>query len=78
VPIYSDNQGCIALARDPIAHSCTKHIDVRYHYIRELVAFGKTTIEYCPIGDILADLFTKPLPMTAYKHCIQGLLVLEL
>jgi hypothetical protein len=78
VPIYSDNQGCIALARDPIAHSRTKHIDVRYHYIRELVAFGKTTIEYCPTGDILADLLTKPLPMTAYKHCIQGLLVLEL
>jgi hypothetical protein len=70
VPIYNDNQGCIALARDPIAHSRTKHIDVQYHYIRELVAFGKTIIEYYPIGDILADLLIKPLPITAYKHCI--------
>jgi hypothetical protein len=42
-PIFSNNQGCIALARDPIAHSRTKHIDVRYYYIRELVAFNKVT-----------------------------------
>jgi len=33
-PIYSDNQACIALSQDPMAHSRTKHIDVRYHYIR--------------------------------------------
>jgi hypothetical protein len=70
VPIYSDNQGCIALARDLVVYNYIKHIDVRYYYIRELIAFGKTTIEYCLTGDILADLLTKPLPMTAYKHCI--------
>jgi hypothetical protein len=75
-PIFSDNQGCIALAKDPVAHSRTKHIDVRYHYIRELVAFGKTSVEYCPTEDMLADILTKPLPNTAYRRCIQGLLAL--
>ena len=41
VPIFSDNQACISLSKDPISHSKTKHIDVRYHYIRQLVTYGK-------------------------------------
>jgi hypothetical protein len=73
-PIFSDNQSCIALAKDPIAHSRTKHIDVRYHYIRELVSFDKTTIDYMPTGDMKADILTKPLPFTTFKRCIEGLL----
>jgi hypothetical protein len=76
VPIYSDNQACIAVAKDPVAHSRTKHIDVRYHYIRELISFGKTTVQYCPTEDMLADVLTKPLPITAFKRCLQGLLAL--
>jgi hypothetical protein len=73
VPIFSDNQSCIALAKDPVAHSRTKHIDVRYHYIRELVSYGKATIDYMPTEDMVADMLTKPLPLTAYRRCIQGL-----
>ena len=76
VPIFSDNQACIALAKDPISHSRTKHIDIRYHYIRELVAYGKTTIDYKSTEEMVADLLTKPLPLIAYKRCIQGLLSL--
>ena len=74
VPIFSDNQACIALAKDPVLHSRTKHIDVRYHYIRQLVAFGKAYIEYKPTEEMLADLLTKPLALSAFKRCIQGLL----
>ena len=73
-PTFSDNQSCIALARDPVAHSRTKHIDVRYHYIRELVSFGKTTIDYMPTEDMLADILTKPLPYPAFKKLIEVLL----
>ena len=74
VPIFSDNQACIALAKDPVSHSRTKHIDVRYHYIRQLVAFEKTHVEYKPTGEMLADLLTKPLVLAAFRRCIQGLL----
>jgi hypothetical protein len=74
VPIFSDNQSCIALAKDPIAHSRTKHIDVRYHYIRELVVFNKTTVDYLPTSEMLADFLTKPLAATAFKRCIQSFL----
>ena len=74
VPIYSDNTACIALARDPIAHSRTKHIEVRYHYIRQLVAYKKTTLVYLRTEDMLADILTKPLPNIAFRRCIKGLL----
>jgi hypothetical protein len=73
-PIFSDNQSCIALAKDPIAYSRTKHIDVRYHYIHELVSFSKTTVDYIPTEDMKADILTKPLPFVAFKRCIRGLL----
>jgi hypothetical protein len=77
IPILSNNQGCIALAKDPIAYSRTKHIEVRYHYIRDLIAYGKATIVYYPTKNILADILTKPLPLAAFKRCIQGLMSLE-
>jgi hypothetical protein len=76
VPIYSDNQGCIALAKDPIAYSRTKYIEVRYHYIRDLIAYGKATIAYYATTDMLADILTKPLPLAAFRRCIQGLMSL--
>jgi hypothetical protein len=73
-PIFSDNQAAIAISKDPIAHSRTKHIDVRYHYIRELVSSGKTVIDYIRTEDMAADALTKPLPLLAFKRCIQDLL----
>lgn len=76
-PIRSDNMGCIAIAKDPVAHSRTKHIDVRYHYVRELISHGKTTVDYIPSGDNLADLLTKPLPLADYSNCVQGLLYVD-
>jgi hypothetical protein len=47
---------------------------VRYHYIRQLATYGKVTIDYVPIESMLADILTKPLAVTAFKHCVQGLI----
>ena len=66
VPIFSDNQAYIALAKDPIAYSRTKHIDIRYHYIRELIAGRKTTVDYCSTVDMTADILTKPLTLQGF------------
>ncbi len=55
--VYEDNQGAIAIAKNPVAHSRTKHIEIKYHYIREAVRDG--TIE--PTEEMLADILTKPL-----------------
>ena len=60
------------MARDPVAYRRTKHFDIRYHYIRELVSSGKVLIDYISTTDMIADVLTKPLPLTAFQRCIQG------
>jgi hypothetical protein len=76
VPIFSDNQAYIALAKDPVAHSHTKHIDIRYHYIRELITGQKTTIDYYSTVNITANILTKPLTLQGFQRCQEKLLTL--
>jgi hypothetical protein len=73
VQMYSDNQGCIALAKNPEDHARSKHIDVQYHYTRQLVEYGKIKLGYCPTDDMIADVLTKPLGFRAFYRCIQRL-----
>ena len=65
-PIYEDNQGCIALAQTERINPRTKHIDVRYHFLRDLQEQGQMDLRYCPTEEMLADILTKPLP--AKRH----------
>ncbi|CAG7637709.1 unnamed protein product [Allacma fusca] len=59
--ILVDNQTAIRLVKNPEMHSRTKHIDVRYHYIRELVEDEQISVDYIPTTEQLADGLTKPL-----------------
>ena len=59
--VMEDNQGAIAIARNPVAHGRTKHIDIRYHYIREAVQEGTVVLCFCPTSEMIADVLTKPL-----------------
>jgi hypothetical protein len=59
--MFIDNTAATALANDHVSHSRTKHIEVRYRYIRQLVAFNKLRIQHLPKMDMLADVLTKPL-----------------
>ena len=61
VKIYCDNQGAIALVKNPVKHGRSKHIDIRYHFTREHVEKGTIELEYVPSNFNLADPFTKPL-----------------
>ena len=60
--LYEDNQGAIALSKNPKNHPRTKHIDVKYHYIRETVENGYIKLLYCPTAEMVADVMTKGLP----------------
>ena len=60
--IFEDNQAAIALARNPQNHKKTKHIQVRYYFIREHLENGSLALSFCPTHDQLADPFTKILP----------------
>jgi transposase InsO family protein len=73
VVLKEDNKACISIAYNPVQHSRTKHIDVRYHYIREQVEGGTFTVEYCPTKDMLADMLTKALPKDQFKKLRDGL-----
>jgi hypothetical protein len=61
VPIYCDNQGASFIASNPVQESCTKHINIRYHYIHELVGAKKVKTMFMPGEMNLADMFTKNL-----------------
>ena len=64
--MLGDNQGSQSLANNPENHQRMKHIDIQYHYVRELVETGAIAIEYCPTRLMLADILTKPLSKTVF------------
>jgi hypothetical protein len=61
VMVYEDNQAAIRIAKNPQDHKRTKHIQVRYHYVRDQVRDDIFKLQYIPTADQLADLFTKAL-----------------
>ena len=60
--IYEDNQSTISMTRNPQFHGRSKHIAIKYHFIREHVSNGTVRLEYCPTKDMIADMLTKGLP----------------
>ena len=63
-----DNKSAIALAKNPVFHDRSKHIDVRYHYIRECVARKDVQVEYVKSQDQVADILTKPLTSEDFRR----------
>ena len=62
VILYVDNQGAIALAKNPVYHQKSKHIDIKYHFVRSQVENENVKLVYVPSDENVADMFTKPLP----------------
>ncbi|XP_071719136.1 uncharacterized protein [Rutidosis leptorrhynchoides] len=79
-PIYCDNTSAIAISitNNPVMHSRTKHINVRYHFIRDHVQKGDIKLHFNSTDQQLADLFTKPLDERCFNYLIYGLSMLEL
>ena len=71
--IKGDNRGAIALTKNTKDHGKVKHIDIRHHYIREILESGAITMEQVPSADNLADLFTKPLPRDHHHRLLTAL-----
>jgi hypothetical protein len=68
IRILSDNQGSIALSKNPGHHDRTKHIDVKHHFVRERVADGTITLEHVGTNDMAADVLTKALVRDKHNH----------
>ena len=65
--IREDNTACIAFSKNSGDYKKSKHIDVRYHFVRERVAAGEVTLEYIATADQLADILTKPLDFPSFS-----------
>ncbi|RVW26239.1 Retrovirus-related Pol polyprotein from transposon TNT 1-94 [Vitis vinifera] len=59
--IYCDNKAAIAMTKNPAYHGRTKHVDIRVHFIRDLVVEGKVVLQYCNTNEQVADVLTKAL-----------------
>ena len=66
--IWEDNQGAIAISKNPVAHGRTKHIDIRHHFVREAVCNKVVDVKYCPTEVMVADIFTKALPRDRFER----------
>ncbi|KAL8104868.1 hypothetical protein AgCh_028873 [Apium graveolens] len=65
--IYCDNKSAIALTENPVFHGKSKHIRIKYHFIRDLVKKGEVVVEHCKTQDQIGDIFTKPLRPDIFK-----------
>ncbi|GJZ94280.1 retrovirus-related pol polyprotein from transposon TNT 1-94 [Tanacetum coccineum] len=70
IPMYCDSKEAIALSCNPVQHSRTKHIDIRYHFIKEKVEKGIVELFFVGTENQLADLFTKALPEDRLKYLV--------
>ena len=61
VPLLCDNESAIKISQNPVQHSRTKHIEIRYHFLCDHVLKGDIVISHMKTEDQLADIFTKPL-----------------
>ena len=71
--IKGDSRGAIALTKNMKDHGKIKHINIRHHYIRELVKSGAVLLEQIPSAANLADMFTKPLSRDHHNRFLTGL-----
>jgi hypothetical protein len=72
-PINCDNSSSIKLSKNPILHGRCKHIDVRYHFLRDLCKDGVVELKYCKTQEQLADIMTKALKLESFCTLREGL-----
>ena len=66
--IWSDNQSCVKLLENPVFHDKSKHIEIRYHYIRDMVQRGAVKLQYIATDEKIDDMLTKPLSKVKFVY----------
>ena len=65
--IYCDNMSTIKLSKNPVLHGRSKHIDVRFHFLRDFCKEGTIELNFCRSDEQITDLFTKPLKQSLFE-----------
>jgi hypothetical protein len=68
IRVYEDNQGAMKIAKSTCTHKKSKHVNIRYHFVREHVAEGKIVLTWIPTNNMLADLLTKPVAEAEFSR----------
>ncbi|GKC07108.1 retrovirus-related pol polyprotein from transposon TNT 1-94 [Tanacetum coccineum] len=76
--IFCDNTSAIAISNNPVLHSRTKDIDIRYHFIRDHILKGDIELHFIPTEYQLADIFTKPLDEPTFTRLKEELGMLNI
>ena len=76
--IFCDNNGARKLAENPVFHNRSKHIDLRHHYVREVLENGDVKIVYTPTAEMAADVLTKGLTKQKHTKCLDLLGMMEI
>ena len=76
--LYCDNTSTINISKNLVMHKKTKHIAIKYHYVRELVQDKVVKMEYINTKEKIADIFTKAIPKDAYEYLRDKLGVIPL
>jgi hypothetical protein len=66
--IHCDNQSCVKLIENPIFDDRSKHIEIKYHYIREMVERRAVELQYTSTDEQIANILTKPLSRVKYEY----------
>jgi hypothetical protein len=77
VPLLCDNESAIRMTDNPVEHNCTKHIDIRHHFLRDHQQRGDIEIAYVNTKNQLADIFTKPLDEKTFSKLRNKLNILD-
>ena len=76
--IYYEDTSAINISKIPVQHSQTKHIEIRHHFIRELVKDGRLTLEFIHTDDQKGNLLTKPLDSKWFEFLRQNIGVISM
>ncbi|KAL0549814.1 hypothetical protein IC582_014303 [Cucumis melo] len=67
IAIYCDNSSVIKLSKNPVLHGRSKHMDVKFHFLRDLTKDGTIDVFYCKSEDQIANIMTKPLKLSMFQ-----------
>ena len=68
IDILYDNQSCIKMTENPVFHDKSKNIEIRYHFIRDMVQKEAVKLKYVPTEEQVADVLTKPLARVKFEY----------
>jgi hypothetical protein len=76
--IYCDNQSCIRLSEQLVFHERSKHVEIKYYFIRDKVQGGEVKLEYIPTDEQTTNILTKPLSRVKFAYLREKMGIVEI